>query len=342
MSSKTQKLRNTTFGRLSQRPHSSKNKPKLAKLRNFKARVELPAENECMESGEESESQSESQSGSEEATVILEKKKGSPPISNSGRKMMLSMFVALGVVGSGLSSYLKSPIGGGKSAKFVDKLSKQVFALLYYTKLALDDGAGFNTKDDKEFVDEIWTTALSIVTGETESIADHFNDLRTKRGLKDNTFGSYILLYKLFYYWFGFVFKDRAAYSMSDEAKRKIDVTFSNLSRFYGRAAKTVRRKERQTIEEKVAFKSWPENGFADLQMCVLPHIKALLAMDPKSIRIDEESYRHFLQVLLAAIYAYSVQGRIGGVQSMLLRQARDLIENGKKRNIKYRKLVEE
>jgi hypothetical protein len=243
------------------------------------------------------------------------------------------------VVTSGLSNYLTSPIGGGKSASFVDKLAKQVFALLYFTKLALD-GTGFNIDDDSEFVGEVWSTALAIVTGETSSIADHLENLRTKRGLKDLTFSNYICLYKLFYYWFAFVFKDRGLYAMSDEDKRKMEVTFQNLGKFYGKAAKVVFRKSRLSIEERVALNSWPEGGYADLQLCLIPHIKALLAMDPATIRIDEESYRHIKQVLISGIYAFSVQGRIGGVKSILLRQARGLIENGKRRsiiNINYR-----
>jgi hypothetical protein len=334
MSSKSGKTLNTNYGRLFRSGGSKKRPLKRAKLRQSQARIQVPADNENMDSGAESESQSE-----DAESAIATDKKEIKLITVSSQKVMLSMFVTICVVTSGLSNYLTSPIGGGKSASFVDKLAKQVFALLYFTKLALD-GTGFNIDDDSEFVGEVWSTALAIVTGETSSIADHLENLRTKRGLKDLTFSNYICLYKLFYYWFAFVFKDRGLYAMSDEDKRKMEVTFQNLGKFYGKAAKVVFRKSRLSIEERVALNSWPEGGYADLQLCLIPHIKALLAMDPATIRIDEESYRHIKQVLISGIYAFSVQGRIGGVKSILLRQARGLIENGKRRsiiNINYR-----
>lgn len=289
----------------------------------------------------ESHQEDDSSSGEEEGAISSsgspapQKKTGST-LSISSQKMMSTMFVASCVVASGLESYLSSPIGGGQTKTFVNKLGKHVLNLISFTKEALD-GTGLDMVDDNTFVADVWSTALIIATCETSRIADHLDALKT-RGLKDNTLRGHVAAFKLFFYWFAYVFKGKDQYPMDADDKKKLEVVFFNLSKFYSKAARVVRRKERQSIEERVALKSWPEGGFGDLQRCLIPHIKALLAMDPDKIRIDEESYRHIKQVLLAGTYSFSVQGRAGGVKSILLRQAPDLIENGKRRIfIKYR-----
>ena len=341
MSSKSGgKVRNKNFGRLSLRPldhadsksGSKKKKRKLQPLRQ-QSKATGSSDDEYMESDAAvSESRPEEDSGSEaegaSGTTNQREKGSAPSLSISSQKTMVAMFVTSCVVASGLSGYLTSALGGGKTTQFVNKFAKQVLNLLNSTKEALD-GTGLNMVDDKVFVGEVWSTALTIATNDMTSIADHLDKLKT-RGLKDNTLRGHVATYKLFFYWFSYVFKGRNQYPVDSENKKMLEVVFSNLGRFYGKAAKVVRRKERQSIEEKVALKAWPEGGFEDLQMCLIPHIKALLAMDQAKIRVDEESYRHFKQVLVSGIYAFSVQGRIGGVKSILLRQAGDLIENGK------------
>ena len=339
MSSKSgRKVLNKNFGRLSLRPldnagsksGSKKKKRKLQPLRQSKDRSS--DDDEYMDDEAVSESHPEEDSGSEAGgasdTTNQNMDGSAPSLSITSQKMMVAMFLASCVVASGLSNYLTSALGGGKTQKFVNRFAKQVLNLLSSTKEALD-GTGLNMVDDKVFVGEVWSTALTIATNDMTSIADHLEELKS-RGLKDNTLRTHVTTYKLFFYWFSYVFKGRNQYPVDAENKKMMEVVLSNLSRFYGKAAKVVRRKELQSIEEKVALKSWPEGGFEDLQTCLVPHIKALLAMDPAKIRVDEESYRHFKQVLVAGLYAFSVQGRIGGVKSILLRQAGDLIANGK------------
>ena len=278
--------------------------------------------------------QEEDSSGSEDGATIgsspaPQQKKTGSALSISSQKMMSEMFVASCVVASGLESYLSSAIGGGQTKPFVNRLGKNVLNLISFTKEALD-GTGLDMVDDKTFVADVWSTALIIATGETSAIADHLDALKTNKGLKDNTLRGHVATFKLFFYWFSYVFKGKDQFPINTDDKKKLEVVFCNLSKFYSKAAKVVRRKERQSIEEKVALKSWPDGGFGDLQKCLIPHIKDILAMDPDKIRIDEESYRHIKQVLLAGTYSFSVQGRAGGVKSILLRQATDLIENGK------------
>lgn len=335
MSSKSGgKVLNKIYGRLSSSPQGS-DKKKKRKLQPLRRSDEYMVESEAAEEEEavlsESHQEEEDSSGSEEGAIgsspAPQKKTGSA-LSISSQKMMSAMFVTSCVVASGLGSYLNSPIGGGQTKTFVNKLGKHVLNLISFTKEALD-GTGLDMVDDKTFVADVWSTALIIATCETSAIADHLDALKT-RGLKDNTLRGHVATFKLFFYWFAYVFKGKDQYPMDADDKKKLEVVFYNLSKFYGKAAKVVRRKERQSIEERVALKSWPDGGFGDLQRCLIPHIKAILAMDPNKIRINEESYRHIKQVLLAGTYSFSVQGRAGGVKSILLRQATDLIENGK------------
>lgn len=337
MSSKSAgKVLNKKYGRLMISSPQGSGKKKKRKLQPLRRSDEYMEESEAAEEEavlSESPHQEEDSSGSEDGATIgsspaPKKKETASALSISSQKKMSEMFVASCVVASGLESYLTSPIGGGQTKPFVHRLGKHVLNLISFTKEALD-GTGLDMIDDKTFVADVWSTALIIATGETSAIADHLDALKT-RGLKDNTLRNHVATFKLFFYWFAYVFKGKDQYPMDADDKKKLDVVFCNLSKFYGKAAKVVRRKERQSIEEMVALKSWPDGGFGDLQRCLIPHIKAILAMDPDKIRIDEESYRHIKQVLLAGTYSFSVQGRAGGVKSILLRQAPDLIENGK------------
>jgi hypothetical protein len=242
---------------------------------------------------------------------------------------MMVMLTTYCVLESGLSKYLRSSIGGGKSDPFVSQLAKLVLNLLHYTKMALD-GTGFTLDDDMEFVGEVWSTAWTIATSETASMADHLDDLHKNQGLKDTTLRGHVATFKLFFYWFSFVFKHKEQYHVDSDNKKMLEVVFVNLTRYYSKKAKEDRKKNRKSIEERVAANTWPENGFEDLEKCLLPHIEALLAMDLATFKITEANYRHVKQVLISAIYALSPQGRSGGVKSMLLKQSGALIENGK------------
>ena len=342
------KVLNKIYGRLSSRPQVSGKKKKRKKLQPLRRSDEYMVESEAAEEEEailwsESHQEDDSSSGGGEEEGAISSSSGSPApqkktgstLSISSQKMMSTMFVASCVVASGLGSYLTSPIGGGQTKTFVNNLGKNVLNLISFTKEALD-GTGLDMVDDKTFVADVWSTALIIATGETSAIADHLDALKTNKGLKDNTLRGHVATFKLFFYWFAYVFKGKDQFPINTDDKKKLEVVFCNLSKFYSKAAKVVRRKERQSIEEKVALKSWPDGGFGDLQKCLIPHIKDILAMDPDKIRIDEESYRHIKQVLLAGTYSFSVQGRAGGVKSILLRQAPDLIENGNKGTLNF------
>ena len=235
------KLVNKNYGRLSPSPQGS-GKKKKRKLQPLRRSIEYMVESEATE--EEavlSEShQEEDSSGSEDGATIgsspaPQQKKTGSALSISSQKMMSTMFVASCVVASGLESYLTSPIGGGQTKTFVNNLGKNVLNLISFTKEALD-GTGLDMIDDKTFVADVWSTALIIATGETSAIADHLDALKT-RGLKDNTLRGHVSTFKLFFYWFAYVFKGKDQYPMDTDDKKKLEVVFFNLSKFYSKAA---------------------------------------------------------------------------------------------------------
>ena len=241
---------------------------------------------------------------------------------------MTKLFFSAACVAAGLCGYLSSSNGGGNDTKFINTLVRKVLDLLRYTKFALD-GTDFSD-DDHELVREAWLTAQAIASDDVSKISEHLDDLRKRYQRHPLTLRQYVTKIKVFYGWFyGWFPLGMSDYTIEAHDKVKLDTTLRHLSSYYYKLGKKVVMQGKQSIEEKVSCRTWPENGFQDLLDALAPHVEKILAMEPNSIVTDDADYKYFVKVMVCALYGHGVQGRVGGVKSILLSQAQFLIEGG-------------
>lgn len=245
-----------------------------------------------------------------------------------GLAMMFRMFTTVCVLG-GFHSYLASATGGGKPAKLIESISKNVLSLLRYAKISLD-GTDFTTEDEQDFVQEVWDITFAIATRHVGKIEDHLSDLKNRCKIQEFTQKLHVNHYKSYFAWFDERFEDGKLYwPFSAQDRVKLESTLRNLASFYNRKGNQMRNKRTKSIEESVADFAWPENGFHDLQTALTPHILRILKTKPELVCLDKKDYDYFMKVLICAFYSYHVNGRIGGVTSIKLSQAEDIYENG-------------
>jgi hypothetical protein len=162
------------------------------------------------------------------------------------------------------------------------------------------------------------------------TIFEHLEDLRARYRLQPLTLRLYCTLFKVWYGWHCEWSPEGKINPIGAQDKAKLDNTLKSIGRYYFKLSKTVKRKAHKSIEEMIACRKWPANGFQDLLAAIAPHIKRILAMDPpSSIVTSDAGYNDFMQVMVCGLYGHGVQGRVGGVKSILLSQAQDLVEDG-------------
>ncbi len=83
----------------------------------------------------------------------------------------------------------------------------------------------------------------------------------------------------------------------------------------------------RVTMDTKVRERRMPGGGLVELQRAVDGRIR--WAMSLKNEYIDEDEYKLFMGLLYAALYVYSVQGRISGIMDLTFDQAQELLTSG-------------
>lgn len=87
-----------------------------------------------------------------------------------------------------------------------------------------------------------------------------------------------------------------------------------------------LQRKKRSalTLQELVRIRKLPAGGLVELQTAVLSDMP--WARRIRSVDMDDNAYAHFMQLLFAAVYVFSPNGRQSGVMDMKLSQAGQLL----------------
>ena len=328
---------NRDFGRLPAVPHKksqssgslpTKKKRKLAKLRKKQPEIADDfAEADVIVEGDQDGDDADEDHVAEVVVVVQSSSSSTDQRREAGARVQ--RVFAAACVAAGLCSYLASANGGGKDDTFIKTLVQKVLDLLRFTKFALD-GTDFNTTDDHELAREAWSIARALASDNMAKISEHLEDLRIRYDRKALTLRSYTAVYKAFFGWFyGWFPAGKTDYAIDAQDKAKLESMLKNLSSYYFKKGRKERRGGQQSIEMMVANRTWPENGFKDLMNALIPHIKRLLAMYPAARVTRDVDYNDFVKVMICCLYGHGVQGRIGGVKSILLSQARDLFEDG-------------
>jgi hypothetical protein len=347
MSNKPRSLLNHEFGRLQPFPQRKakaqqssspvRKRKRLAKLRHKRGPAEETADDQVSpllfdsdadDDADDSESERKDNADEEADEKEVVVVRPAPPSQRREEGARLHSVFAEACFNAGLVDYLSSANGGGKNAVFINTLVRKVFDLVHFTKFKLD-GTGFSD-DNADFIQEAWSIVSAIAANEVTKISQHLDDLRARYKRQPLTLRFYVTLYKEFYGWFGGWFADGMQnYPIGAQDKAKLDTTLRHLSSYYHKAGKKTMQEDTQSIEEMIAKRTWPKNGFQDLKAALGPHIERILAMEPDSIVTNDTDYSYFMKIMIASFYSFGVQGRAGGVKSMLLSQAMDLIETG-------------
>ena len=349
---------NTEFGRLPPVPQQAKGgakksksmKKKLARLRkkkgteeenkqdfpepepeNFYGYYADASDEEANAAADEDEGEDHVEEDADDVAkeVVRRASTAAPPAVRRQESKRAYRLFSAACVATGLVTFLASANGGSKDPKYIKQLVQKMLDLLRYTKHALD-GTSFSMDDD-ELVQEAWSTAQAIASTDVTKILEHLEDLRARYRRSPLTLRQYAVLYKVFYGWFFGWFPAGVSgeYSIGAQDRIRLDATLKQLSSHYLKLGKTESRADKQSVEQMVSSRTWPENGFKSLMDALIPHIETILAMDPESIVGNDYDYNYFVRVMICALYAHGVQGRAGGVKSILLSQAEDLFEDG-------------
>ena len=112
---------------------------------------------------------------------------------------------------------------------------------------------------------------------------------------------------------------------LSGEALVKVRHVASVVRKLQVRREKDIR--SRVSMDSKVRERRMPSGGLIELQRSVDGRIPWALSL--KNEYVNEEDFKLFMGLLYAALYVYSVQGRISGVMDLTIHQAQDLLTSG-------------
>ena len=290
------------------------------------------------EEDEEDEDEDEDEDEEKEARSVPLPAVAQPQKTTSFKvnKLMLSAFTTVCLM-AGLQSFLNTPVGGAKTKVFVESLLKKVFELLSFARVSLYGSAFFLDADnDTEFGRQVWQTAHAISTDHLEKVSEHLDQLGEKTGIKHNTKMANVAKYRVFFNWNCFWSPiGKLSYPVSERDVLKLEKTLHALQNYHRREGMKSKRANTQSIDERVAALTWPENGFATLREALIPDMDILLAMgkptdEPSSFFFDERDYRRFVQVLISAFYAFAPTGRVGGLKSLIYEKGLELVKNRK------------
>jgi hypothetical protein len=113
------------------------------------------------------------------------------------------------------------------------------------------------------------------------------------------------------------------------------DATAKAIRRAYGK-----KRKEQVSqisLESEVANRRLPIEGLKTLIECVQGDMTWFNGLKDRILKSDSENdfvleeatYKHFMQLLFASLYVFSVNGRCGGIEDMRLMQGEELVHKG-------------
>ena len=90
-------------------------------------------------------------------------------------------------------------------------------------------------------------------------------------------------------------------------------------------------RKQRlaNSLENMIADRRFPVGGIAKLQEYMIDDIQWAYSIDARFVARAKRMYNKFLSILVSALYVFSPQGRVGGIQDVRIQQYSELLHDG-------------
>jgi len=83
------------------------------------------------------------------------------------------------------------------------------------------------------------------------------------------------------------------------------------------------------SLENMIAHRRFPVGGIAKLQVIMTDDIQWAYSIDPYCVSRSRAIYNQFLSILVSALYVFSPQGRVGGIQDIRISQYSALLHDG-------------
>jgi hypothetical protein len=226
---------------------------------------------------------------------------------------------------SDFPSFLKRNVGGNKSSKAISATLLHCSRFLVWS---------FRTKFSSTLLPSQGPEWISIIIKREYLLLDAYCDyLMTTKGNSASTVANYISSILTAVKWFVVYTSTARTFRLDSTHLFAINTAAKALKKS---AAKTAKRDSmNKTVEKSIADRQWPVGGLAELQSAISSRMAwARLIED---VNIDKSIYNQFLGLLMAAMYVYSVQGRLSGVSHLTLGDAQTMLTDGFTTNTNFK-----
>jgi hypothetical protein len=229
----------------------------------------------------------------------------------------------------GFAEHFTTDLGGANSPQYIITWGRRLSRFLNFTYYSIH-----NTFLQGRMVID-WIKA--IIDCHCKNIfPKYIAHLRDRLELKPNTILVELYDIKKFMDWFIYMRTPKKDESQSGglDCLKPLDYVLANICKSERKRLKR-QNSENQDLETLIENRQLPVGGLQELQQCLqkdLGWIKSWateLTENGDVNYVGKTEYNRFMQVLYAAMYVYSPQGRISGIESITLKQADEMLQNG-------------
>jgi hypothetical protein len=226
---------------------------------------------------------------------------------------------------SDFPSFLKRNVGGNKGSKAISATLLHCSRFLVWS---------FRTKFSSTLLPSQGPEWISTIVKKEYLLLDRYCDyLMTTKGHSASTVVNYISSILTAVKWFVVYSSTARAFHLDSTHLFAINTAAKALRKSAAKAAK--RDSINKTIEKSIADRQWPVGGLTELQSAVSSRMAWARLIE--AANIDKSLYNQFLGLLMAAMYVYSVQGRLSGISHLTLGDAQNMLTDGFATNANFK-----
>lgn len=152
--------------------------------------------------------------------------------------------------------------------------------------------------------------------------------LGTVLQLAPKTIMNGLLDIKKYIYWFVFYRSTRKVGEKKTSTLYQIDTIIQNFTRLE-RKRERKRRSDAPDMDDLIANRELPAGGLNKLQEAVESDLEWFRNFKESRGMLEENTYKHFMNMLYSALYVYSPQGRISAIEDLKLHHVKDFESEG-------------
>lgn len=215
-----------------------------------------------------------------------------------------------------IALHAKATYGGGKKKESVKSLIYRVANFLCWSHLSIKQ-SHLDSADWTKWVTSLMATHYPV-------LAKYCASLEHEVLLMPSTILTYLSDMKYFMKWFS-IFR-----TVGIEAGNafNFNAMACAVAKGYNKLRKNLTLRHR-SLETAIEDRKLPAGGLEELQAIVRTTApQSIAAVEPDML--TPTTYRHYMELLLAAIYVFSAQGRFAAVSTLTNAQAQEMLDQGK------------